>query len=65
MGIEARCDGELGVSEDLRHHSGGDVLGGSITVPMVEVNTRPESTHAGPSAKASAACRAPCVRRGL
>jgi hypothetical protein len=28
---------------------------GSITVPTVEVKTRPESTQAGPSARASAA----------
>jgi hypothetical protein len=30
-------------------------LRGSITVPTVEVKTRPESTQAGPSARASAA----------
>jgi hypothetical protein len=38
-----------------RHVPAEDILTRTITVPTVDVNTRPESSHAGPSARASAA----------
>ena len=38
-----------------RHVPAEDILTRTITVPTVDVNTGPESSHAGPSARASAA----------